>query len=79
MAENERDKKKKMFLYLMSYLAHRVQWEVLTPYRFTDAFNTFKSPSAATGTIDKIENINESFCRTYFPTVYGNLYDTFNS
>ena len=79
LAENERDKKKKMFLYLMSYLAHRVQWEVLTPYRFTDAFNTVKTPSAATGTIDKIENINESFWRTYFPTVYGNLYDTFNS
>ena len=68
-----------MFLYLMSYLSHRVQWEVLTPYRSTDAFNTVKSPSAATGTIDKIENINESFWRTYFPTVYGNLYDTFSS
>ena len=79
LADDERDKKKKMFLYLMSYLSHRVQWEVLTPYRSTDAFNTVKSPSAATGTIDKIENINESFWRTYFPTVYGNLYDTFNS
>lgn len=78
-AKNERDRKRKKLLWLMSYIAHRNQWEFATPYRANDMFNNVKTLTAATGTTDKIDNFLESFNRRFFPSTWGNLYDTFGS
>lgn len=76
-AESDKDKRRK--LALLAYIMHRWQWEAMTPYRTDDLLSNIKSPSAATGTMDRIENFAETFSRTYYPSVASSLWDTFNN
>lgn len=52
-------------------------WESYTPYRFDDMLNNVKTPSAATGTMDKVEDLTYQLYKTAMPQ--KSLLDTFIS
>jgi len=68
------DKKDDLALQLAAYVARRVQWETFTPYRMSDIFNNVKSPSAQTGTLDKVSNLWSQLSRRAMPR--ASLLDT---
>lgn len=53
----------------------RTRWEAFTPYRADDIFNNLKTVSAQTGTMDKIDALNNDMIKWVMPQ--GDLYNTF--
>lgn len=60
---------------MIAFLARRVQWEFYTPYRANDLFNNIKTPTAQTGTVDKIETALKRLWGTFIAK--NALLDTF--
>lgn len=50
------DDKDDWWLQFAALCSRQFQWEAYTPYRFDDVFNNFKTVTAATGTLDYIQN-----------------------
>ena len=63
----DEDDEDRWWLQFLAYIALAFQWEAFTPYRYIDLINTFKSPSPATGTLDKVENFADTLGKTIFP------------
>lgn len=75
IAANDDDDDK--LLQLLTYISMRGLWESQGPYLMSDLANNFKTVMAATSITDKIQNLSESFLRTYFPrATTGGLFDT---
>lgn len=77
---DEPDKRDKKWLQFLALVLRQVQWEVFTPYRFDDVFNTFQSVSAATGVVDKSKtlflngmNLTVPIDNIWLPTLYSTL------
>lgn len=60
---------------MAAYLGRRFQWEFYTAYRGDDLLNNIKTPSAQTGTNDKIESLLTQAYKTLSPR--ESLLDTF--
>lgn len=69
------DQKDDKLLQLLAYIMVRTRWEAFTPYRADDIFNNLKTVSAQTGTMDKIDALNNDMIKWIMPQ--GDLYNTF--
>lgn len=72
------DKKDDKVLQFAAFVARRMQWEALTPYRFDDTFNNFKTVTAATSASDKLfATLNQGFGDLWYSlNGYKSLFDT---